>query len=82
MPALEFLANAELREMDVRVIETDMNGIPAREITYRWKTNGEIVFVELYFRGASIVFHAQSGIHDARKTIWWRIISTFRFKDE
>jgi hypothetical protein len=82
MPTLESLAEAKLRDMDVSVVETEMNGIPARKITYRWKINGEIVFVELYFRGVSIVFHAQAGIHDAHKTIWWRIISTFRFKDE
>jgi hypothetical protein len=82
MPTLKSLADAELRDMDVAVVETDMNGIPAREITYRWKINGEIVFVELYFRDVSIVFHAQAGIHDARNTIWWKIISTFHFKGE
>jgi hypothetical protein len=82
MPTLESLDETKFRDMDVSVVEAEMNGIPAREITYRWKINGEIVLVELYFRGVSIVFHAQAGIRDAHKTIWWRIISTFRFKDE
>jgi hypothetical protein len=48
--------------MDVNVVETDMNGIPAREITCPWKIIGEIVF------------HAQPAIRGARETIWWRII--------
>jgi hypothetical protein len=82
MPTLKSLADADLRDMDVAVVETDMNGIPAREITYRWKINAEIVFVELYFRDVSIVFHAQPGTRDARETIWWRIISTFRFENK
>ncbi len=79
LPALEPPAGGELRDMDVGAVETEMNGIPARQLTYRWKSNGEIVFFELHLRDASLVFHAQPGIRDARETIWWKIISTFRF---
>jgi hypothetical protein len=77
-----FLAGEEPRDMDVTRGDVEIGGIPAREVTYRWKSNGDVVFVELHFGDVLIVFDAQPGVVDAHDTIWWDVISTFRVRDD
>ena len=80
-PAVEPPVDAELPDMDVTVGEVKINGVRATEVTYRWKTTGDIAFVNLHLRDAFIEFHAQPGLRDVRETVWWRIISTFSVRD-
>ena len=81
-PTLESLADLELRDMDIIAGDAEINGVPAREITYRWKSSGDVALVELSFRDVLMVFHAHSAVGDVHKTVWWKVISTFRFLDE
>ncbi len=80
-PAVEPLVDAELPDMDVTVGDVEINGVRATEVTYRWKSTGDIAFVNLHLQDAFIEFHAQPGLRDVRETVWWRIISTFRVRD-
>jgi hypothetical protein len=41
MPTLKALADVELRDMDVTARDAEINGVPAREVTYRWKINAQ-----------------------------------------
>jgi hypothetical protein len=79
-PAVESLI--ESPDMDVTVGSVEIQGVRAREVTYRWKSNGDLVFVTLYLRDTAIEFHAHPGLRDFRKSVWWEIVSTFRFQDE
>ena len=56
-----------------------INGVRFREITYRWKANGEIAFVELRHSTALLVFHAPAGTQNLHGTVWSAIMSTFTF---
>jgi hypothetical protein len=68
----------------LRVLERDaiVNGVRFREMTYRWEENGEIAFVELRHARALLVFHAPAGLQDFHETVWWSIMSGFRFLDQ
>jgi len=79
-PAVETLIASP--EMDVTVGSVEIHGVQAREVTYRWKSNGDLEFVTLYLRDTAIEFQAHPGLRDLRTTVWWKIISTFRFRDE
>ena len=74
------LPEAGLRDLDVAVEEVEVGGAPAREVTYRWKENGEIAFVEV--RQPNVLFRlaAGPGLGDFAGTTWWRIVSTFRIR--
>jgi hypothetical protein len=73
---------AELKDFTVTVNEIHLGGKPAKEAIYRWTSNGEIAFSEVYLDG--IVFHvaAAPGTMDMHKTEWWEIISSFRLIDK
>ncbi|MGH7587122.1 MAG: DUF3224 domain-containing protein [Gemmatimonadota bacterium] len=68
--------------MDVAIVDHRINGVDARQITYRWESNGEIAFLEVHRSGVLFRFQAGVDFFDIRDTIWWEIISTFRFLDE
>jgi hypothetical protein len=57
-----------------------INGVPAKEWNFFWKSNGEIAFVEIYLDGVVFQFAAGSGLTDFHTSQWWNIVSTFRFK--
>ena len=77
---LEPLTTGELPDMDVTTGDVKIGGIQGRQLEYRWKSNGEIAFFILYVDNVVIEFHADSGIRDMRKTIWWKVIETLRFR--
>lgn len=81
MATFDSLTSIEAPDMDIMAGDIEIDGAPAREVTYRWKSNGDVVFVSLYFRGALIEFHAPSGVGDVHETVWWQVISTFRVQD-
>ncbi len=81
-PTVDPLADAEFPDVNTTVDCVEINGVRGTEVTFRWVANGDIAFVELHLGDALIEFHAQPGLTDMRETLWWRIISTFRFRDE
>ncbi|MCP3994647.1 MAG: hypothetical protein GY722_06210 [bacterium] len=82
MPDLETLGDLEIPNMELSVDNVTINGLPALELTYRWKTNGDIAFVHFHVGDVLIEFDAGAGLRDVRETPWWRIISTFRLQGE
>ena len=76
------LSDIESNDMESDVVDVDVNGDPAREVTLRWRENGEIVFVDLCVRDALVQFHAAPGLTDFQDTIWWTILSTLEFQAE
>lgn len=76
--AAEPWAAADLPDMDVALADVEVNGVRSIEVTYRWKVNGDIAFVDWHVQDTLIQFHAQPGLRDVRETVWWKIISTFR----
>ncbi len=71
----------ELPDMDVTIVEVEINGAYATEVTYRWKANGDIAFVNWHVGDALIEFHPQPDLRDVRETVWWRIVTTLRLRD-
>jgi hypothetical protein len=67
-------------DLAVTVEDVELNGVRSRQVTYRWKQNGEILFVELHQPNVLFRFEAAAGLEDVRDTIWWQIMSTFRFR--
>ena len=72
----------ELRDLQVRAREVEIHGVRGHESVYRWKSNGEIWMVRLQLGDALIEFHAAPGLEDFLGTVWWQVVSTFRFHDE
>jgi len=70
------------RDMDVDAHDIEVAGAPARQVTYRWKENGEIAFVQMSGKEVVFLFRANAGLHDIRDTVWWRIIQAFRFLEK
>jgi hypothetical protein len=58
--------------------EAVINGTHFRELTYRWKENGEVAFVELQHSRALLHFDAPAGTQNIHATVWWSIMSSFR----
>ena len=74
------LPETAVPDLTVASVDADINGLRLRQVTYRWKSNGEIAFVEL--RGPNVIlqFQAGAGLVEVRDTIWWHIMSSFRLR--
>jgi hypothetical protein len=65
--------------LDVVERRVVINGAGFRELTYRWQENDDVAFVELRHPRALMIFDAPAGTRDIHGTVWWSIMSTFRF---
>lgn len=61
--------------------DVEINGMPGERIEYRWKSTGELAFIEFYLDRVLFRFDAGPDPGDFYATPWWDIISTFRFFD-
>lgn len=75
------LPETGIRDMNVDTRDIELGGARLREVTLRWKESGEIAFVQLTGPQVVFLFHANAGTADMRDTIWWKIIQTFRFRE-
>lgn len=77
----EMVAETEPVDMTVEVTDVDFGGRPGKQLELRWKANGELAFVELSLDGVTFVFDAAPGLVEFEGTVWWEIVSSFRFFD-
>lgn len=73
-------AGGELRDMQVEVMDIDLAGLPARQVEFRFKTTGDLAFVEIHRDDALFLFHAAAGLREFEGTVWWKIVSTFQLQ--
>lgn len=59
----------------------EINGRPGKQIEYRRKFNGELAFIEINLDRVLFRLAAGPDPGDFYATLWWDIISTFRFVD-
>jgi len=69
-------------DMETVADEVEINGLAARVVSWRWKENQEIVFVDVSAPQVLFLFHAAPGLSSMRDTVWWEIVGTFRFLKE
>jgi hypothetical protein len=69
-------------DMEAVVDEVEINGLAVRVVSWRWKENREIVFVDVFAPQVLLQFHAAPGLSSMRETVWWEIVGTFRFLKE
>ena len=69
-------------DMEAVADEIEINGLAARVVSWRWKENQEIVFVNVSTPEVLFQFHAAPGLSSMRDTVWWEIVSTFRLLKE
>lgn len=77
----EVTAGEELKERRAQVIDIELDGKPARRVEFRWKATGDLAVVEIHGHGVLFQFHAQPGLQELEGTVWWEIVSSFRFQE-
>jgi hypothetical protein len=77
----EKVVDVDLVDMTAEVTDIDLGGKPGKQLELRWKANGELALVELSLDGVTFVFDAAPGLHEFEGTVWWEIVSSFRFLD-
>jgi hypothetical protein len=56
-----------------------IGGIQAEERVFYWKSTGEIALARIFLDGVVFHFTAEPGLTVFHTSVWWEIISTFRF---
>ena len=78
LPCEEYSLSLDGPDVDMTAADVAINGVRARQVTYLWKSNSEIAFVNLCIRDTLFQFQAPPGLQDFHESVWWTIISTFR----
>ena len=59
-----------------------IGGLQAQERVFHWKSTGEIAMARVFLDGVVFHFTAEPGLTAFHTSVWWEIISTFRFLPE
>ena len=69
-------------ELAVESNTVRIGGLQAQERVFYWKSTGEIAMVRIFLDGVVFHFTAEPGLTAFHNSVWWEIISTFRFLPE